>query len=333
MKPKQNHSTTERSGWTRRQFVITSGAAALAASRSVPLSAADTSATDTRHHETIDFPGSYLYCAPTKSGIWVRVQVECRGTVTDLASGATDEYVMGVMAKTGLTPDPHTGKVAPGYDYWIIFSKTHVFTKRSHSSAYLKNPTVLEHKDFGEANWRFRRVPAELLRSAADVSGALKNWRRMSAKTVFISADGARQFAVEYPVKWGDYSLQGEAFRIETGPLFLLDPNKQRVGRVPEFEDFQWAHVDFHSFDRVRLLVEQETSLLADATFVPPVEDGRENRKNPAVSEAQVQEIQDALNSSKISLPHATVSSLLSTEHYSQANDVPAKNELYVLAD
>jgi hypothetical protein len=250
-----------------------------------------------------------------------------------LPSGAKDEYVMGVMAKTGLTPEARTGKLAPGYDYWIIFSKTHVFTKRSHSSAYLKNPTVLEHKDFGEANWRFRRVSAEPLRSAADVSTALKNWHRISAKTVFTSSDGARQFAVEYPVKWGDYSLKGEGFRVETGPLFLLDPNKQRAGHVPAFEDFQWAHVDFHSFDRARLLLEQETSLLADATFVPPAEDGRENRKNPGLSQAQVKEIEEALNSGKISLPRATVSSLLSTEHYSRAIDVAVKNELYVLAD
>ena len=98
--------------------------------------------------------------------------MECRGSVVDVASGESNEYVMGVMAKTGLSLDARSGKLAPGYDYWIIFSNSHVFTKHSHSSAYLNNPTVLEHKDFGEASWRIHRAAAEPVRSAADVRNA-----------------------------------------------------------------------------------------------------------------------------------------------------------------
>ena len=73
--------------------------------RRAPLLTAESSA--------IDFPSSYLYCATTNSGIWVRVQMECRGCLTDLASGETNEYVMGVMAKTGLVPVAGTGYDCP----------------------------------------------------------------------------------------------------------------------------------------------------------------------------------------------------------------------------
>jgi hypothetical protein len=328
------HARSSTPSWTRRCFLAASGAAALLGRSGHSLEAAELKSLDVDAVEAIDFPESFLYCTPTGSGIWVRVQMECRGCLTDLASGKSNEYVMGVMAKTGLTPVASTGKMAPGYDYWIVFSKTHVFTKRSHSSAYLNNPTVLEHKDFGEASWRLQRVSAEPLRAAADIRNAIEHWRRMTAKTVFTSADGARQFTVEYPVKWADYSLKSEGFRVETGPVFLLDPDKSRVGAVPEFDDFQWAYVDSHAFDRARCLIEQPTSILADATFTPPPEHGRENRETVALTEAQVQEIQDALYSGDhISVPRETVSRLLSTDHFSRASDVSVRNELYALSD
>lgn len=214
------------------------------------------------------------------------------------------------MAKTGLGPIAGTDKMAPGYDYTIIFSKTHVFTKRSHSSAYLNNPTVLEHKNFGDANWRFRHVPAERLKSVADIRNAIESWRRMTAKTVFTSTDGKRQFSIEYPVKWADYSVKSADFRIETGPVFLMNPDKLRVGSTPAFEDFQWAHVDYHSFDRVRCILEQPTSILADATFTPPAEDGREHRASVALTDTQVKEIKGALFSGNhLSLPRASLES------------------------
>lgn len=332
--PSEATSTANDSsfGCTRRSFLAASGAGAfmLHAPRASAAGVGEGGAPT----EAIDFPNSFLYCSPTNSGIWVRVQMECRGCLMDLVSGESNEYVLGVMAKTGLMPDPRTGQTAPGYDYWIIFSKTHVFTKRSHSSAYLNNPTVLEHKDFGEANWRLQRVSAEPLRTAAAIRDALARWRRMTAKTVFTSADGKRQFTVEYPVKWADYSQKSDGFRVETGPVFLLDPEKMRVEAVPKFEDFQWAHFDYHSFDAVRCILEQPTSILADATFTPPAEHGRESRTTAALTEAQVKEIQDALYSGNhVTLPRDTVSSLLSTDHYSRASNVSVSNELYALAD
>jgi hypothetical protein len=298
------------------------------------LEAAESKSSDGNAVEAIDFPRSFLYCSPNASGIWVRIQIECRGCLTDLTSGESDEYVMGVMAKTGLSPVGNTGKIAPGYDYWIIFSKTHVFTKRSHSSAYLNNPTVLEHKDFGVADWRLHRVSAEPLQAPTDIRRALEGWRRMTTKTVFTSADGKRQFTVEYPVKWADYSLKSDGFRVETGPVFLLDADKLQVGVAPKFDDFQWAYLDFHDFARARCLVEQPTSVLADATFTPPAEHGREKRENPALTEDQVKTIHDALHSeNRITVPRETVSQLLSTDHYSLARDVSVRSELFALPD
>ncbi len=296
------------------------------------LASAETVTPDAPDTDAIHFPQSYLYCAPTDAGIWVRVQIECRGRLVDTATGAADEYVMGVPAKTGLTTDPRTGERTPGYDYWIIFSNSHVFTKRSHASAHFNNPTVLKHSEFGMANWRLRRVPAERLRSGVDVQRALENWRELSATTTWTSDDGKQQFTVDYPVKWADYTLNGEGFRVETGPVFLLDPNRLRVGAVPRFEDFQWTHLDYRSLTQVRCLIERPTSILVDARFTPPDEHGRENRENPPLTREQLARIESTLfTDGRMPLPPETMRSLFSTDHYSAVEQIDARTQLYSL--
>src|SRR4029079_1419751 len=111
--------------------------------------------------------------------------------------------------------------------------KDHVFTKRSNSSAYLNNPTVLTLDQFGEAKWHLQQVPVEPIKAAGAMRSALEQWRELTARTTFTSDDGARQFTIEYPVKWADFHLDSTGFRVETGPIFLLNPNDVRVGSPP----------------------------------------------------------------------------------------------------
>lgn len=258
--------------------------------------------------------------------------MECRAIVTDVASGRSDEYVLGVMAKTGLSTDPRTGGLAPGYDYSIIFSKDHVFTKRSHSSAYLNNPTVLTHEQFGLAKWHLQRVPAEPIQSAAELRSALEGWREITARTTFTSDDRARQVTIEYPVKWADFNLDTSGFRVETGPVFLLDPNRVEAGTPPKFSDFQWAHFDYRTFDKVRCLMEQPTSILADATFTPPEEDGREVRDTPGLTAAQIDGLRQAIHGKvDANLTPQTLDLLLSTDHYSIAKEFDVRTEMFGL--
>jgi hypothetical protein len=282
----------------------------------------------------VRFPQSYLYCSPKTSGIWVRVQMECRVLVTDTATGQSDEYVLGVMAKTGLSKDAKSGVVAPGYDYSIIFSKDYVFTKRSHSSAYLNNPTLLTLEQFGEAKWHLHEAAVEPIDSAASLRAALEGWRQLTARTTFTSDDGKRAVTIEYPVKWADFNLDSSGFRVETGPVILLDPNQVQFGTPPLFADFQWAHFDYHTFDTVRCLMEQPTSLLADATFTPPNEDGREARETTALTPAQVATLRQALHSASEShLAPETIDHLLTTDHYSLAKEFDVKTEIYAFVD
>lgn len=312
---------------TRRTFLASLPAGAAMASTLATGRAAR--AAEDAAIQAIYFPLSFLHCTPTNSGLLVRVQAECVGRVIDHDTGRSDEYVMGVVARTGLTLDA-AGNRTPGYDYWIIFSDTHVFTRRAHASSYAANPTTLTHAQFGVARRRLHALAARELRHAADVRDALQRWLPLTAVTRFDSPDGRRSFEVEYPVKWADFGLDRDQFRVETGPVFLLDPAQQRAGTAPRFEDFQWAHLDYHDFEHVRCLLDVPTSIFTDATFTPPHEHGREARPHAALTTAQAQQIHDRLRHGwDAPLPPDKMDLLLSTDHYGEVADRAGRTRLF----
>jgi hypothetical protein len=280
----------------------------------------------------IDFAQSFLYCTPRETEIWVRPQIECRLEVFDNNSQRSDEYVLSVVAKTGLTRNQSTGGLDPGYDYWIIFSRSHVYTRRTHTSSYFNNPTTLTLDEFGIADWRFSRRAAQALRSGAEVREALKNWRPIVARTVFLREDQSGGFAIDYPVKWADFNLRTNEFRVETGPVLLLDQERVEVGKPLEFADFRWAHLDYHRLDNVRCLLDRPTPILVDATFTPPSEHNRQHRKNSALTPQQVERIEQRLfDWPDGPLEPEAMRGLFQTDHSSEAVERPATTTLYAL--
>jgi hypothetical protein len=281
---------------------------------------------------SLDFSQSYMYCAPSTTGIWVRIRIECFCRLIDVATGNADEFALAVVAKTGLTKNPANGKLFPGYDYWLIFSKDTVYTRRTHATVYCRNPTTLKKSDFGEAGWHLVPVPSSELQTTADIKEALTSGKQIVAKTEFRSADGARSYVIEYPVKWADCGTERSSFRVETGPVVLLDPENMVQGKAPTLDDFQWAYVDYHSNDEVRLLLDRPTPILSEATFFPPNEDKRETRQNPALTEEQKAAIENRLFQGwDMPISPEAMRELFSTDHYSDAVDRKALNTLYAL--
>src|ERR1700730_14927899 len=119
MKIKTKLSKKEPSpGLNRRMFI----ASALAGSSLLPLrslQAANSQILAGAQSTAIDFDRSFCHCSPKQGSTWVRMQLESRCEVFDRASGASDEYFLGIRAQTGLHKEP---SVDPGYDFWVIFS-------------------------------------------------------------------------------------------------------------------------------------------------------------------------------------------------------------------
>jgi hypothetical protein len=276
----------------------------------------------------IDFSRSFCYYVPRGHTIWVRIQVECRCEVFDRLAGRSEEYALSVRTQTGLRTEPPSDALDPGYDFWMIFSQRHVFIRRTHTSAYNRNPTRVPVSDFVATGWRFQPCPATPLGSAAEVLAALQAWRPVVARTEFTSVDGARGYAIEYPVTWADGDAERNAFRVETGPVVLLDPERVRVGESPEFDDFRWAYLDYHSIDRVRCFLERPTSILSGATYEP----AGTSRRHPALTAEQVGQIEARLYEGwEPPIPVDDLRHLLQTDHYSAVAHLPAATTLFAL--
>jgi hypothetical protein len=127
-------------------------------------------------------------------------------------------------------------------------------------------------------------------------------------------------------------NLRTNVFRVETGPVLLLDQETFDFDKPPEFADFRWAYVDYHGFDEVRCLLDRPTPILVDATFTPPAEHHRQSRANPALTPEQLQQLeQRVFDWPEGPLEPAELRDLFQTDHYSQAVELPATTTLYAL--
>ena len=312
-------------GITRRSLLT--GAASLAVYPSSACSSEPSKPTSPL--TATDFSRSFChYQGGTEHKIWVRIQIDCRCQVFDRSSDRVDEYLMTVRTQTGLRTDPPSDALDPGYDFWMIFSERQVFIRRAHTSSYNRNPSRVSVDRFQAPGWRLQPSAATQLHSGRELREALENWKVVVARSEFESRDGGRGYRIEYPVKWADGNPD-DTFRVETGPVILLDPEKVRVGHSPEFDDFQWAYLDYRSFDRVRCFLERPTSILSGATYSPPEHIAR---RNPPLTAEQVAVIENRLFSGwQPPIPTDRLRQLLQTDHFSEIRHLPVKTAMFAL--
>ena len=295
---------------------------------SLPLAACLNRSSKSAGVTATDFSRSFCYYVPKNQEILVRIQIECRCVVFDRSSGQSDEYLLTVRTQTGLRTDPPSDHLDPGYDFWMIFSKRHVLIRRVHASSYNLNPSRPGVDRFHSSGWRLQPSRASLLNSGKEIREAVRSWRPLVAVSEFVGEDPSRGYRIEYPVKWADGNPD-HTFRVETGPVVLLDPDRTEVGRSLEFDDFQWAYLDYRSFDRVRCFLEKPTSILSGATYRPP---DRLPRRHPALTGRQVARIRKRLFSGwKPPLPFDRLRKLFQTDHHSAVDHRPVSTTLYAL--
>ena len=300
----------------------------LAGLASLPLSACLQHRSGDGTTTVIDFSRSFCHYIPRNRKLWVRIQIECRCQVFDRSVEKSDEYCLTVRTQTGLRTTPPSDHLDPGYDFWMIFSRKHVVIRRVHTSSYNRNPSRPGVDHFHSSGWHLQPCPARQLRSGKDIREALEAWRPLVARSEFVGEDPSRGYVIEYPVKWADGNPDN-TFRVETGPVVLLDPRQVKVGRSLEFDDFQWAYLDYRSFDRVRCFLERPTSILSGATYQPAE---RNPRRNPALTADQVARIRNRLYSGwDPPIAKKQLRELFQTDHFSAVSYLPVTTTLYAL--
>jgi hypothetical protein len=275
-----------------------------------------------------DFARSFCYYIPRSTPIWVRMQIECRCELVDRKQGTTDEYLLTVRTQTGLRTKPVSATLDPGYNFWMIFSKREIFVRRTHASAYNNNPSRAELSDFVTTGWHVHSSRATPLLTGASIRAALQEWQPVVARSTFASPVGDRDWVIEYPIKWADGNPD-DTFRVETGPVLLLAPGRELAGDPLAFDDFQWAYLDYHSFDRVRCFLERPTSIFSGAAYQGS---SRTPTRHPALTEEQVESIEARLYTGwEPPIPVDELTHLFETDHFSAVTELPVTTELFAL--
>jgi hypothetical protein len=276
-----------------------------------------------------DLARSFLHYQPRGHTFTVRLNVECRVEVFDRATGAADEYWLSVRTQTGLRTEPPSDHLDPGYDFWMIFSRHTIYIRRTHTSSASNNPTAVPVGDFVSTGWRHRTVAATPLPTAADVSRAVLDWRPLVARSEFLAAGGQGGYAIEYPVKWCDGDAPDKPFRVETGPVLLLDAERARAGTPLAFDDLRWAYLDYRDFEHIRAYIEQPTPIFAGATYQPGPSSPR---RHPALTPEGVAAIEARLaHGWEAPVSGEALARLLQTDRYSGLLHLPARTTLYAL--
>ena len=285
--------------------------------------ASDTELPDSNSVQAIDFNRSYGHYFGRERNVWVRVQLECRCEIFDRSTGQSEEYLLSVRTQTGLRTDPLSDVHDPGYDFWFIFSKRFVYMRRTLASSYGDSSSREPFEKFVDCGWHLHRASATPLTSGAMIREALRNWKPVVARTEFNSADGTRGFAVEYPVKWADGN-EDDTFRVETGPVVLLDPERVRVGQSPELDDFQWAYLDYRSLEKTKIFLERSTPVLSGTLWEYKL------MRNPSLTPAQRKTIEQRLYSGwEPPIPVEDLQSVFMRNHYSTSDHRAAVTQLY----
>ena len=310
----------------RRAFLAGAAGAASFTLLSNQNGAFGASPADTDNVQAIDFHRSFGHYFGKERNVWVRVQLECRCEVFDRSTGQSEEYLLSVRTQTGLRTNPLSDQRDPGYDFWFIFSKRFVYIRRTLASSYGDSSSRVPFEDFVDCGWHLHRAPATPLTSGAMIREALRNWKPVVARTEFNSTDGMRGFAVEYPVKWADGN-EDDSFRVETGPVVLLDAERVQIGQSPKLDDFQWAYLDFRSLDKTKVFLEQPTPVLSGTLWQHSL------IRKPALTSEQRESIERRLYSGwEPPIGVEDLKSVFMRNHYSTAEQRAAVTRLYAFA-
>lgn len=202
----------------------------------------------------------------------VRIPIESRCRLTEKASGASREFVLGANCKTervGVSKDIWT---RPNADFVPIFTHDRFLILKTYDHVGRRVPayppslgeqperqTGLSAETFVDVRIDIAEREGTLLANADDVIRAVADNRQLVARTEF---ENARYVAaIDYPVRTINTNERDGFFQTDTGPLLFPD-----LSREPDelIEGMELAFSAFNSPDWIEFLVRAPTPLTDD---------------------------------------------------------------------
>ena len=271
----------------RRVFIksaaMASGALAIPGIRA---SAADTDAPGPNDTKTVDFPRSYLRfrrdldkkplptisTKPVFAVNNVRIQLECRLTMTERQSGRKHMFVVGANCKTERVGAQRNLFTRPNADFIPVFSAEEFMIIKTYARVgtqvkrYPPSKGVQPNPQFGSRDEIFdssevnvHECPAEVLSSSREVVEAAFGGDPLVARTEI--TEGPYVAVLEYPIKTININEHKWFYQTDDGPVLLPDFNRDPASLI---RGFQLAYATFNCPDWTEFIVREPTDVGAD---------------------------------------------------------------------
>ncbi len=268
----------------RRVFIkaaaMASGAFAIPKAR---VSAAGTDAPQQNDTKTVNFPRSYMRfrrdldkkplptisTKPVFAVNNVRIQLECRLTMTERQSGQTHTFVMGASCKTERVGAQHNLFTRPNADFIPVFSAEEFMIIKTYArmgtkvKRYPPSKGVQPNPQWGSRDEIFdssevsvHECPAEVLSSSREIVEAAFAGDPLVARTEI--TQGPYVAVLEYPIKTININERKWFYQTDNGPVLLPDFSRDPASLI---KGFQLAYAAFNCPDWTEFIVRKPTEV------------------------------------------------------------------------
>ncbi len=221
----------------------------------------------------------------------VRIPIESRCRVTEKASGASREFVLGANCKTERVGVPKDIWTSPNADFVPIFTHDRFLIIKTYDRVGRRVPayppslgdqperqTGLSAETFVDVRIDIAWKQGRVLGNAEDVFRAVSDNRQLVARTEY--ADDRYAATIDYPIRTINTNERDGFFQTDTGPLLFPD-----LGREPDelIEGMELAFSAFNSPDRIEFLVRVPTALTDDISVWHYARSVRLNCRNTVI--------------------------------------------------
>ena len=219
----------------------------------------------------IDFANSYMTWFPKGGGNIARIQLDAACTLLDEQTGASETfYLIAPCRAERMYLDTNLFQM-PNYEFCGIWSARDFLLIRTHWVSARDNREYGLYQDrWEEVRLDIRHFPQarQLADNAQIVQATLENLPLVARTNLHDGVRGKRAL-LEYPIKTMNLLQTPPSFQVDTGPLILPDFAATPVRPI---EQFDVAHVVYHTFDKAEFILRKPVPLSEPTTDYSVVE-------------------------------------------------------------
>jgi hypothetical protein len=208
----------------------------------------------------------------------VRINVECRCEVIELASERSRVYLLGASCKTERVGASSDCWLQPNADFCLVASEEEFLTIKSWASNDIKNEKLpgvagiplerqsgLSRDAWPEFRLQVKAAHGRPLTSVEAIIAAIQGDRPLVARTEF--TQDRYRVIIDQPVKTVNYSERENVYQTDTGPIILPDLSPDRLSGCEHFvECFDLAYSTFNSAGWTEFIVNVRTPVSGNVT-------------------------------------------------------------------